>query len=284
MVAPDAELPGSSDAPPNWQLDPAVIAWANLIIDSCDWSPEDRKALQVQFNPVPDLAHLFDAVHMPPELITCFKHKSTVSSDYIFNRFSAETFLYNANLDMVTAYRPLLEIISSLKGCPGQENNRFLLGRVFQRMVSSTVKVSRGRRELARRFVPLANATALYKTKPSHKCIFGGESTDAAVTQGVADSKQNKSLAIIPKTFKQPFRASGYSGKGFPSYRYPYQKSQFYDRPRPYQQARSYQKSRYYEDSYEKRGYNRSRAGRQKGRGGRGKNRQSRSSNSKNYF
>ena len=114
MVAPDAELPGSSDAPPNWQLDPAVIAWANLIIDSCDWSPEDRKALQVQFNPVPDLAHLFDAVHMPPELITCFKHKSTVSSDYIFNRFSAETFLYNANLYMVTAYLPLLEVISRL--------------------------------------------------------------------------------------------------------------------------------------------------------------------------
>ena len=82
-------------------------------------------------------------------------------------------------------------------------------------MVASTVKISRGRRELGRRFVPLANASALFRTTPSHKSIFGSDSTEAAVEQTMKESKCNKSLVYVPTASKHPFRASGSSYKGF---------------------------------------------------------------------
>ena len=155
-------MPQSDELLQNWHPDPAVISWALNMVDLADWSPDDRKAINLKFVPSSVYAHLFDAVHMPPDLLSCLKNKSSIASDYLFNRFSAETFFYNCNLDLVTAYKPLLQVLSNLKDIPGQKDNRFLLGRVFQGMVSATIKLSRGRRELVRKFVPLANATAFF--------------------------------------------------------------------------------------------------------------------------
>ena len=93
------------------------------------------------------------------------------------------------------------------------ERNRTLLARVFQSMASSVSQLSRGRRELGRRFVPLANATALFKTKPSHYCLFGEASIEKAVETAVSASKVNKDLVLMPKKRTQPFRNSYPSGK-----------------------------------------------------------------------
>ena len=273
VVEPDPALPsaGSSD-PPNWHPDPAVLAWAKKMVDACEWSPDDRKAIRTQFTPDPEHDHLFEAVHMPPDIITAMKHKKTTDSDWLFNRYTAETFFFNANWDITTCYRPLLEVISNLKDSPGHASDRVLLGRVFQGLVASTVKISRGRRELGRRFVPLANAAALFRSTPSHKCIFGGDSTEAAVEQAVKESKCNKSLVYVPPASKQPFRASGSSSKGFR--RFPYSQ---YQQPR--YSGRGYVgggSSQYYTG----RDFYKSQRGRQRGRGGRGKKRQSGASTS----
>ena len=258
-VAPDAALPPTStDDPPNWSPDEGVMAWAALAVDSCEWSGEDRKLLMKKFVPEPKYAHLFEAVHMPPDIISAMKDKRTVQADYLFNRYTAETYFYNSNLDLTTCFRPLLEVISNLTRSPEHENDRYLLGRVFQGMVSSTVKLSRGRRELGRRFVPLANAPALFRTKPSHKSIFGGDSIESAVEEAVKVSKGNRSLVYKHKSVQQPFRATGSYGRGFQGYQYQYQ----------------YQKPQYPFKDQSGGGSSRQQRGRQKGRGGRGRGRQ----------
>ena len=277
QVAPDDKLPSCNAETPNWKPDPAVLAWVNLIIDSSEWSTEDRKSLIKEFIPEKEHAHIFEPVNMPQQIRDAMTNRSIVESDYLLKRFTAETFLYNCNLDIVTCYRPLLEVISNLKGDPAHERDRFLLGRVFQGLVSATTKLSRGRRELARRFVPLTNAPALFRTKPSHKSIFGKDSTASAVEQAVKDSKQDKDLVYIPKKQKLPFRSFGSSNRGFQSYRY-----QYPQKFNPYN-AYQYQYQNHQNQGYEtsKRGSYRGKGNRQRGRGGRGKAYQSRAPYSK---
>ena len=179
------------------------MAWAKLMIDSSEWSVEDRKSLMKEFIPEKELEHFLIPVHMSQQIKDAMQHRTIIESDYLLKRYTTETYLYNYNFDIVTTYRPLLQVMSNLTGDPAHEKDRFLLGRVFQGLVSSTSKLSRGRRELAWRFVPLTNSPAFYRTKPSHTSIFGGESTQTAVDQAVKDSKQDKSLVFLPK--KKPF-------------------------------------------------------------------------------
>ena len=99
------------------------------------------------------------------------------------------------------------------------ETNRTLLARVFQCMSSSAVHLSRGRRELGRRFVNLTNAEALFNKAPSHYTFFGGSSVDSAVTQAVSDSKINKDLIVMPKKRRFiPTRSMHPGGKSFYNY------------------------------------------------------------------
>ena len=274
VVAPDNSLPMSGLETPNFFPDPAVMAWAKLIVDSSEWSVEDRKSLMKEFIPEKELEHFFIPVHMPQQIKDAMQHRTIIESDYLLKRYTTETYLYNCNFDIVTTYRPLLQVISNLKGDPAHEKDRFLLGRVFQGLVSSTSKLSRGRRELARRFVPLSNAPAFYRTKPSHTSIFGGESTQSAVDQAVKDSKQDKSLVFIPK--KKPFRSFGASGKGFQGHRF--------QNPQKYNPVNSYQSYQYPQyQSYQNNNSGKSYRGkgRGRGRGGRGKQYQSRAYSSK---
>ena len=111
------------------------------------------------------------------------------------------------------------------------ESNRNLLARVFQCMSSSAVHLSRGRRELGRRFVNLNNAEALFNKAPSHYTFFGSSSVDSAVTQAVSDAKINKDLIVMPKKRRFiPTRSMHPGGKsiynsfqrGFQPFRYNY--------------------------------------------------------------
>ena len=172
-VVADQNLPQNNSDIPNWFPDEGVLLWAESIVDS-EWSIDDRKAVMKQFIPEKEHKHLFDAVQMPPKALEAIKHQLTSEKDYLFKRSTTETYLYNVNLDITTCYRPLLEVISNLTDVPDQHENRYLLGKVFQGLSSSAIRLSRGRRELARKFVPLSNAPAIFRTTPSHKSVFGG--------------------------------------------------------------------------------------------------------------
>ena len=265
-VAPDPSLPQADSEIPNWNLDPAVVSWADSCIDKIEWTSENRKAIYAEFTPPKDIEHLFQPVTMPQQIQDAMKDKTVIQHDYLFKRYTTETYLYNCNLDIVTSLRPLMEVISSTKDDPNRARDHFLLGQVFHGLASATVKLSRGRRELARRFVPLTNAPALYRTKPSHRSIFGGDSTQSAVDQAVKDSKQDKSLVFIPnkKQKTMPFRSPGLSGKGVQSYQ-KFQLSQQNPFPNQFQYLPPFQYNPYVHQYYPR--ANRARSARQRGRG-----------------
>ena len=168
----DKNLPQVNSDSPNWWADEGVLLWAGSMVDS-EWSIEDRKSVMKQFIPEKEHKHLFDAVQMPPKALEAIKHPLTSEKDYLFKRSLTETFLYNCNLDITTCYRPLLEVISNLTDVPDQQENRYLLGKDFEGLSSSAIRLSRGRRELARKFVPLANTPVIFRTTPSHNNVFG---------------------------------------------------------------------------------------------------------------
>ena len=252
------------------------------MLDSVSWSAEDRKNLKSQFVPEPEHAHLFEPVSMPQEILDAMKHKSVTDSDYLFHRYAAELQFFKANGDLAAGFAPLLHVISNMTGVDGLEHDRYILGHVFHSMASTVDKISRGRRELARRFVPLENAPSLLKSKPTHSSIFGSSSTEAALDVATKAAKQNKELVYRAKTTKKPFQRSGVYGKGFPRYPqsqqfqfYP-QYGQYYQYPRGaysrYNQGRGQyqpwynQKGGYYPSQTQRKG--------QRGRGSRGKKRQ----------
>ena len=218
VVEPDQSLPSAvtSRAPTNWHPHPQVLAWAVKEVDNCDWSAAVREIFESDFSPEEKHDHLFTAVKAPQEMLDAEQHPDIKKKDYLFKRFETEEFLHDANKDIVCGYRPLLEVISNLTDIPEMAKNRNLLAHVFQCMASSANNISRGRRELGRRFVPLENASALFRTKPSHHSFFGDSSDDTAVTKAVAEAKVNKSLVIMPKKRKfMSFRFSHRGGKAF---------------------------------------------------------------------
>ena len=131
-IAPDEKLPMLGLDTPNFFPNPAVMAWAKLMIDSSEWSVEDRKSLMKEFIPEKELEHFFIPVHMPQQIKDAMQHRSIIESDYLLKRYTTETYLYNCNFDIVTTYRPLLQVMSNLTGDPAHEKDRFLLGRVFK--------------------------------------------------------------------------------------------------------------------------------------------------------
>ena len=142
------------------------MSWTVEAVDANEWSNEQRNELKNQFIPETKFQHLFEAVQMPPRALEAINHPITKqydNSNYL-KRSAIETYLYNANSDITTCLRPLLEVISNLADFPEQNHNRLLLGVIFQGLSSASIKISRGRRELARRFVPKYNVHALYRT------------------------------------------------------------------------------------------------------------------------
>ena len=279
IVLPDPRLPTpGSVLPPNFFPEPEVMAWVVDSLDTVVYTAEDRKTLKSQFVPSAEHAHVFEPVSMPQEILDAMKHKTVTESDYLFNRYAAELSFYKANNNLTAGYGPLLQVISNLTGDESREEDRFMLGNVFFSMVASVDMMSRGRRELARRFVPLENAPSLLKSKPTHTSIFGGVSTESAVEVAVKAAKSNKDLVYKPKFQygKKPFPRGGSVGRGF--HRYPVQQktrgyySQQYQYPARgrYQQG-AYQQGGYYQPQSQKRGQ---RGGRGGG-GNRGKRRQS---------
>ena len=170
VVEPDKSLPSAitSRAPTNWFPHPEVLAWAVREVDNCEWSPAIRECFESDFSPEEKFDHLFTAVSAPKDMLDAEQHPEIKKKDFLFKRFETEEFLHDANKDLVCGFRPLIEVLSNLRDIPEMDNNRNMVAHVFQCMASAALKLSRGRRELGRRFVPLENANALFRTKPSH--------------------------------------------------------------------------------------------------------------------
>ena len=219
LPLPDASLPLPSLRPPkNWDPDPSVLSWAVSTLDTCEWSKEDRDSIVKEFSPNEAFDHIFTAVPNPPDLLAAIKHKDNLDRDYLFKRAETESLLYSAAEDLSCGLRPLVEVLSDLKD-KNMDHTRNLLAKVFQSMASASCRLSRGRRELGRRFVPLETAPSLYRNKPSHLCIFGGSSIDAAVREASESKKVNKDLVYVPKRKAQPFRGSGSSSNKWANWR-----------------------------------------------------------------
>ena len=242
VVEPDKTLPLplTSRAPTNWHPDPSVMAWATNTVDSCEWTDVDRLFFEKLFSPEKQYDHLFTAVAPPNGMSQAMQAPETKKRDYLFQRAVCEDHLLQANKDIVCGFRPLLEVISNLKNDPNQSENRTLLARVFQSMASSNIHLSRGRRELGRRFVNLSNAEALFNKPPSHHTFFGSSSVDSAVTQAVANSKINKDLIVMPRKRKYfPSRSYHPGGKSAFNYNSSRGAHSFRNHPYRYENFRS---------------------------------------------
>ena len=199
---PDAGLPLATDRPPkNWEPDPSVLAWASIAIDSCEWTKEDRKGFAEKFSPDPSHDHLFTAVKNPPELLAAIRSPELLTRDFLFKRAETEQFLFSANEDLACGLRPLIQVLSDLKD-KDMEETRIILAHVFQSMASAICHLSRGRRELGRRFVPSDSASILFSNKPTHSSIFGYNSIDTAMEKTIEAKKINKDLVHVPKKRK----------------------------------------------------------------------------------
>ena len=199
---PDASLPLATARPPkNWDPDPSVMSWACASLEVCEWTKEDRKVISEKFSPDPAYDHIFTAVSHPPELLAAIRSPELLDKDFLFKRAETEQFLFSANEDLASGLRPLLEVISSLKD-KDMEGTRLNIAYVFQSMASACCHLSRGRRELGRRFVPIESANVLFKNKPSHYCIFGFDSIKAATDNSAEVKNVNKELVHVQKKRK----------------------------------------------------------------------------------
>ena len=203
-------------APTNWHPDPEVLRWACITLDDHEWSVEDRKVLSDQFSPQEIDDHLFQAVPCPPDMKAALTNPEVIKNDFLFKRADTEDLLYEANQDLACSLRPLTEVLSSTRNVPGMENIRTLLANVFQGIASASSKLTRGRREICRRFVPLDHAAKLYESNTSHLCFFGGKSVDTAVSQAKAAAVTNKDLVYIPKKRKYTSKRGSYGYGSFP--------------------------------------------------------------------
>ena len=214
-VLPDASLPRISRCPPvNWDPDLPTLAWAESALDVIEWSVAEREAIEKEFVTDPEYEHIFTAVPCPEDMHKAMKlFGMDKQRDYLLNRATAEDMLLDGQKDLCCSSRVLLDVISGMAGKKDMEETRNKLATVYQGMASNMCKTSRGRRELGRRFVPLDNAPALFKQKPSHFCLFGYGSLDEAIKMAKESVAVNKDLVIMPTKAQPPFRSFGSGAK-----------------------------------------------------------------------
>ena len=198
-VEPDADLPSNNPRlPASWNPKKKIISWVGGAIDH-EWSAEDRKNLKEKFHPIEDYDHLFKPVKMPNKLFKSIKAPSTKKKDYLLSRSEIEKDLFYASDDLCTSTRPLIEALSLLDDLPNCKQIKNLIGQGLQGIFSANLRISKGRREVGRRFVRLDCAEALYGSSPSHRSLFGNVSDAEAVKQAKDKAKLDESLVFIPK-------------------------------------------------------------------------------------
>ena len=218
---PDPDLPTiDKRLPVNWSPSVKIMSFVKKAADD-EWSKEKRQLLVERFNAKEEYDEFLLPVKLPRKLYRALKSPVTKKRDYLLSRLEIERQLFNANFDLCVALRPIMEVFDLVSAMPQNavtKNIKNLIGYSIMAICSANLKISRGRREVARRFVRLDWAEDLYSKKPSHACIFGGTSLDDAVKAARESSKTDDSLVYAPKR-KRPFRPSFayYKDLRFPS-------------------------------------------------------------------
>ena len=195
---PDPSLPLPSSRPPtNWGPDPPVLVWLERTLDTCKWTQKERDDVDKKYCPDQSADHLFTAVRQPQDILNLMQCPDLPDKEYRFKRAEAEQHLYNANKDLTCGLKPLTDIISAMKD-QGLDQYRLPLVTVVQSIASSINNISKGRRELSRRFVLRDSTPSLYNSEPTHNCIFGFNSLKQAVDNTVEIKKVNKDLVYVP--------------------------------------------------------------------------------------
>ena len=246
---PDADLPSVHPRlPATWLPKKKIVNWLEKAADR-EWSQEDRKKLVEKYHPEEKCDAIFLPVKMPTKLYKAFKSPATKKRDYLLNRIEVEKNLFYASSDLCTALRPLVEALSLLDDKEDCGHIKHVVGLGLMGVFSANVRISRGRRELGRRFVRLDCAEALFGVPPSHGSLFGGSSVSEALKKAQETSKLDDSLVYASKA-KKPFRPAYNYYKDFQQgsrYKGAGRKNQYYRQPyNSYNsQYRSPQKSRY---------------------------------------
>ena len=85
-------------------------------------------------------------------------------------------------------------------------------------MMSANLRISRGRREVGRRFIRLDCAEALFAVPPSPGCLFGGPNVADAVKRAQDVAKTDTALVQPPKA-KKSFQLQDQQQKFFRQFR-----------------------------------------------------------------
>ena len=215
--------------PTNWGPESSVLVWLEQTLDKCKWSQNERDAIDKQYCPDPSADHLFTAVKLPSDILSLMQSPDLPDKEYMFKRAEAEQFFYHANKDLACGLKPLTDVISALKG-QGLDQYRLPLVSVCQSIASAINNLSKGRRELGRRFVLRDSAPSLFKNEPTHNCIFGFDSLKQAVDNTVEIKKVNKDLVYVPpplppkkkQYFQIPSHGSRQHGRQYKRFHYQY--------------------------------------------------------------
>ena len=207
---PDPDLPIlDKRLPVNWAPSNKIVTFIKKAVDE-EWTKEKRQLIVDRFNAKAEYDEFLLPVKMPKKLYRALKSPVTKKRDYLLSRLEVERQLFNASFDLCIALRPLMEVFDLVLAMPpnaSTKNIKNLIGYSIMAVCSANLKISRGRREVARRFVRLDWAEDLYASKPSHACVFGGTSLDDAVKAARESSKTDDSLVYAPRR-KKPFRPS----------------------------------------------------------------------------
>ena len=133
------------------------------------------------------------------------------------NAIKTEKSLYNAQKELFVAAKPLLSALMDLKplGDPVSKA-REKLSISLQGIYSSSLRISRARRENVRFLFKYALAEVLYSYDPTHSSLFGGSSFSSQVEKAAKEAKLDLTWSKSKqKTYSQgyqPFQSYGQRG------------------------------------------------------------------------
>ena len=242
----DDALVEITDKIPNWEPYSQLKKFIAKCIDRP--LPEEMlKHLSDEFVPPADMQEFFIPPKMPSRLynaISKLKSKNAIRS---------EKAMYNAQKELFIIAKPLIAALAELKplGEP-VKLAREKLSISIQGLFSSSLKISRARRENVRFLFKFALADVLYGYEPNHRSLFGGSSFASQIESAAKEAKLDLSWAKTtskPKQNFMPFR--NYNPQGFQQNRNfkNYRKS--YSR-RPFSNNQNSQKSNQFNKTFNK--------------------------------
>ena len=115
---PDPDLPSvNSRLPANWVPSEKIMSFVKKVSD-IEWTKESRQKILDKFHPAEEYDQYLLPVKMPTKLYKSLKSPAAKKKDYLFSRLEVERQLFNANYDLCTALRPLIEAYSAVSSLP----------------------------------------------------------------------------------------------------------------------------------------------------------------------